>query len=277
MGHALVRTTGQGSAPTPAGAAGGADLFVLDGVAVSLVGDLVDREVLERVDLTLPRGSITHVLGASGVGKTTLLRLLDRLVEPTAGRVLFEGAPLAERDPVTHRRDVALVPQVPLMLPGTVRANIEAPLRLHRERRLAPAIEEAAWRLHQLGFDGAFLEEDAQRLSVGERQRVSLVRALMTHPRVLLLDEATAGLDPATAALVLAGLERLNRDDGVTLVHASHRLDHVRALGGTLVFLSEGRVRELGPVSERLDAPVTPALGAFLRMLPAPRPGSRSA
>ena len=228
--------------------------------------------IVEDVTLSVPRGGVRHLLGPSGCGKTTLLRVLARLVDPDGGVVRHDGLPLGAADPIAHRRAVALVPQTPVMLPGDVRANLRVPLDLRHERDTDGPLRRAEERLARLGISGALLAREASRLSVGERQRVALVRALVNEPRVLLLDEVTAALDDRSAAAMLDLLLALVREDDVTLVHVSHRLDHVRALGGRLVYLEAGRVREEGAVPDVLDAPETPALRAFLRRLPQDAP-----
>lgn len=256
--------TGTGSGAT----ANGTPLFALEGVGVRVeTRGVLDRVVLDDLSLRIPERAVLQIVGRSGAGKTTLLRMLSRLVEPTTGIIRFRGRPLTETEPVSHRRTVMLVPQSAPMLPGTVQENLTFPLGLRRFRDVAPKLERAARLLHRFGLEGAFMESDAARLSDGERHRVALVRALLLEPEVLLLDELGAALDGPSAAAVLEHLALANREQGLALVTVTHRLSHIRRLGGALAFLSDGRIAETGTIPAVLDAPRTATLRVFLRAL----------
>ena len=240
-------------------------LFQLDAVRVHVrTTGVLDRLILQDVDLHVPERGICHIIGASGAGKTTLLRLLNRLSEPSGGQIHYRGRPLSDCEPVAHRQKVLLVPQNAPMLPGTVAENLAQVLAMRRQREPARQLERGARLLHRFGLEGAFMERDASRLSAGERQRVALVRALLLHPEVLLLDEVGATLDGPSAAAVLSFLARANADDGLGIVHVTHRPEHIRRLGGHLAFLDAGRIAESGPVPDILDHPQTAALRLFL-------------
>jgi putative ABC transport system ATP-binding protein len=183
--------------------------------------------VLSGLDLAIESGA-TAVLGPSGSGKSTLLRLLDRLADPDEGVVRFRGDDVRSLDPLELRRRAVLVPQLPAPVPGTVAENVRygpslAGREVDAERFLAPA-----------GLDGSFAERDASRLSVGERQRVMLARALALEPEVLLLDEPTAALDERAKAGVeqtLAGLS------GLSIVLVTHERAQAERLAERVVEL----------------------------------------
>jgi putative ABC transport system ATP-binding protein len=188
------------------------------------------RPVLRGLDLTIGEGA-TALLGPSGSGKSTLLRLLNRLADPDEGTVRFHGRNVRELDPLELRRRVALVPQLPAPVPGSVADNVRyGPALVHRsidpERPLRLA-----------GLERGFLERDAAKLSVGEQQRVMLARAL--EPEVVLLDEPTAALDEDTGRAVeraLAGLE------GTSMVLVTHDPAQAERLAQRTVRLADGRV-----------------------------------
>ncbi len=191
--------------------------------------------VFSGLSLSVPAEGITCLIGPSGSGKSTLLRLLNRLEDPARGRILFRGEDLRTLDPLQLRRRVALVGQSPVMLPGTVRENLEAGLRL-RGRTLS---EPERW-LERAGLPAVYLEKDARELSGGEKQRVSLLRSLVTGPEVLLLDEVTASLDQESTGLV----ERLIREMNLPTIWVSHDPAQVGRVADRVFRLEGSRVRE---------------------------------
>jgi putative ABC transport system ATP-binding protein len=203
------------------------------------------RTVLEDVTCRLPEGA-SCVAGPSGSGKSTLLRLLNRLADPMAGTVRYRGTDVRERDPLELRREVALVPQLPALLDGTVEANIRYAASLNGAR------PEPARLLDLAGLDSTYAERDASRLSVGEQQRAMLARALAVEPDVLLLDEPTSALDHAARGAVEETLRGLRRRLGISLVLVTHDLDQARRMSEWVVRLDAGSVAAQGPVREVL-------------------------
>src|SRR3954447_2057956 len=149
---------------------------------------LAGRVVLSGVGLTVERGEVVTVEGRSGVGKSTLLRSVVRLVEPVSGRIALDGQDVTGLDARLLRRRVGLVAQAPVMLPGTVAENL-------RYANAAGTPEALARALAAAGLDASFAARHAAELSGGERARVAVARALARGPEVLLLDEPTAALD----------------------------------------------------------------------------------
>jgi len=187
------------------------------------------RSVLEGVDLRLRGGEIAVVDGPSGGGKSTLLRALARLQALTGGELMLDGASASGTNPREYRVRVAYVPQTPVMFPGTVADNVRAGPRL---RGLELDDARVASLLVRAGLPGAFAPRPANELSGGEKQRVSIARALANEPRVLLFDEPTSALDPTSAQLVIE-LVRRCAEDGCGVVVVTHAREHAEALGGT--------------------------------------------
>jgi ABC-type bacteriocin/lantibiotic exporter with double-glycine peptidase domain len=205
--------------------------------------------VLSRLSMHVAPGAMVGVVGASGSGKTTLVRLLAGLLRPTGGEVLLDGVPIAEVDRQTLYSFVAVVPQHPVVLSGSVVDNVAFGRPVDRAR-IQDALRQAAlydevcsWRL---GLDTP-LGESGSRLSGGQRQRLVIARALYGCPRLLVLDEPTSGLDALTERVVQDSL----REYGCTRIVISHRLatlipaDRIYVLdGGRMV--DEGSADELG-------------------------------
>ena len=202
--------------------------------------------ILSDVTVDLPRTEVTALIGPSGAGKTSLIRLLDRLDDPTAGEVLFDGKPIESYPVFALRRRVGFVFQRPTMFEGTVADNLNVAVELSagRERTDAPPVERV---LEAVGLDSSYASRDASRLSGGEQQRVSIARALMTRPEVLLLDEPTSALDPEVAERLLTTIVRLSRERGLAVVMVTHRLSEAQRASTFTVMLEGGRLVEAGP------------------------------
>ena len=191
--------------------------------------------MLRRVDLELEPGA-TALLGPSGSGKSTLLRLLNRLADPDSGTVRFRGDDVRSLDVLDLRRRAYLVPQLPAPLPGSVAANVRYGAELAgRGARVERALELA-------GLNDGYAEREADRLSVGEQQRVMLARALALEPEVLLLDEPTSALDEDARAGVERTLLDLRERLDVSFVLVTHDRAQAGRLAERTVEIRGGRV-----------------------------------
>jgi putative ABC transport system ATP-binding protein len=170
-----------------------------------------DGPIVEGFSALIAPAGLTAMVGPSGAGKSTLLRLLNRLDDPDAGHVSYEGRDVRDYDVLELRRRVQHVGQIPVTFPGTVEENLA----------LADPAEDAGALLQRVGLSPSIAERQADVLSVGEAQRLSLARALACRPDSLLLDEPTSALDTASKG----GVEQLIRslaDDGLTVVLVTH-------------------------------------------------------
>ncbi len=216
-------------------------LFELEGIRLSRAGTLVLRDL----SCSVPAGA-TCMAGPSGSGKSTVLRLLNRLVDPDAGTVRCRGADVRARDPLELRREVALVPQLPALLDGTVEDNIRF------AADCAGRQPDVARLLSLAGLDSSFAERDAARISVGEQQRAMLARALAVEPSVLLLDEPTSALDPDKRGAVERTLRDLRHRLDISVVLVTHDLQQAERMSDWLVRIEAGRAVAQGPTAELL-------------------------
>jgi ABC-type methionine transport system ATPase subunit len=227
------------------------DAFALENITQERAG----RRVLGGVTIDLPKGGFSALIGPSGAGKTSLLRLLNRLDDPASGVVRFLGRPIVDFPVRALRRRVGFVFQTPAMFPGTVAENLAVVPTLGGDATAAQVSARIAevLRLAELGAD--FRDRIAADLSGGEKQRVALARTLMTGPEVLLLDEPTAALDPEVAEHLMHTLRRLRESAGLTIVMVTHRLSEARLASSYAVMLEAGRVVEAGPSARLFSAP----------------------
>lgn len=196
------------------------------------------KRILDGVSDHIHRGSTTAIVGASGSGKSTFLRLLNRFEEPTSGRILLDGAPLDSYDVHALRRRVGLVAQRPTMLTPAIGDEV----RIAHPELSQDAIHDVLTRVSLSDFP---LDRETSTLSGGEQQRLALARCLAVEPEVLLLDEPTSALDAASAHAVDQVIRCLVTD-GLTVVLVSHDLERVVHLADDVLVLERGRLVERG-------------------------------
>lgn len=205
-----------------------------------------EREILSGISFELKPGESAAIIGPSGVGKTTLMNLLPRFYDPTAGAVRLDGVDLRELKLRDLREQIAVVLQEPILLPTTIAENIACgkPGATREEIIAAARAANADAFIQRLpqGYDTS-VGEGAARLSVGEKQRLNLARAFLKNAPILLLDEPTSALDAESEALVVASLNELMR--GRTVLMVAHRLSTIRQVT-KIVVVENGRIAEIG-------------------------------
>lgn len=179
--------------------------------------------LFEHLSLCVGTGEFLIIKGPSGSGKSTLLRLICRLNTPRSGSILFKGRNTANIPPPELRSKVIYVAQIPQMIEGTIRDNLLLSFTFAEARRkTAPDDATLERMLEAFYLHGVGLEQSASKLSVGQKQRLSIMRAILTGPDILLLDEPTSALDAESAAMVFSIIERLNTEEGKTLIIVTH-------------------------------------------------------
>jgi putative ABC transport system ATP-binding protein len=215
-----------------------------DGVCLELRDVGLSRNgspILSGVSLKVRAGENLTILGPSGSGKTSLLRLMNRLEDADEGAIRLGGRDIRTLDPIGLRRSVGIVFQTPVMLDGTVADNIGYGPTLAGIRCEPSALMET------VGLEPALLERPAERLSVGQKQRVELARALANGPELLLLDEPTSGLDVGSAGRILDLITELQRSLSLTVVFVTHLLDQAERLADRVGLLVRGELDRLQP------------------------------
>ena len=199
--------------------------------------------ILQDVNLEIPCGQVTSLIGPSGSGKSTLLRCLNRLWEPPTGTVFLDGSDITSQDVLALRRRVGMLFQSAALFEGTVASNVAYGPGLRSES--LPA-ERIAALLELAGLEPALADKPADELSGGQAQRVALARTLANEPEVLLLDEPTSALDPAATRHVEESILRLRERFDLTVVWVSHSVEQVERTAELVVLLVKGTVAESG-------------------------------
>jgi polar amino acid transport system ATP-binding protein len=227
-----------------------------------------DRQVLRGIDLSVAEHEAIALIGASGSGKSTLLRCIDLLEEIDDGDVLLDGEVITDPSvtPPDVRKRLGMVFQAFNLFPHmTVLENaVLAPVRAHGVAR-AEAADRARELLQRFGLGGRE-GEYPERLSGGQQQRVAIVRALVTQPRALLLDEITSALDPELVGEILHLVAEL-KTSGMTMLIATHEMGFARDVADEVCFLHEGAIVERGSPEHMFAAPEHPETQRFLRRL----------
>ncbi len=222
-------------------------------------------KVLKGIDAEICKGDVMVVIGASGSGKSTFLRCLNRLEEPTGGTIYFEGTNITDPkvDINLHRQKMGMVFQQFNLFPHmTVLKNMTlGPIKLLNMSK-SEAEDRAKKLLQRVGLaDRA--DAYPNQLSGGQKQRVAIVRALCMNPDVLLFDEPTSALDPEMVGEVLDVMKQLAKE-GMTMVVVTHEMGFAREVGTNIVFIDEGKIVEQGTPDEFFNNPKNPRLVDFL-------------
>ena len=224
-----------------------------------------DLEVLKGIDLEINKGDVIVIIGASGSGKSTFLRCLNLLEEPTGGKILFEGTDITDPkvDINLHRQKMGMVFQQFNLFPHmTVLKNMTlGPIKLLNQSK-KEAEENAMKLLERVGLSDR-ADAYPSQLSGGQKQRVAIVRALCMNPDVLLFDEPTSALDPEMVGEVLDVMKSLAKE-GMTMAVVTHEMGFDREVGTQVIFIDEGVIVEQGEPHEFFDNPKSPRLKDFL-------------
>lgn len=201
--------------------------------------DVSYKDILHIDKLTIPENEIICIVGESGSGKTTLLKHLNNLLSCDRGTIYYKGQNIEEINPIKLRREVVMLPQVPVIFPGNIKDNINLGLLFSGNKppddiRLNKILDTVHLRKELTG--------DANKLSGGEKQRMALARVLLMHPEVLLLDEPSSALDEETEHLVIDSVAKYVKDDKKSLIMVTHTRKIAEEYGDGIIIMDKGRV-----------------------------------
>lgn len=183
------------------------------------------QQILKDIDLSVAEQEFLLITGASGSGKSTLLRIIATLLTPTSGTILFQGQDVATLDPVAYRKEVSYCFQQPALFGDTVQDNLAFPFEI-RQKEFDR--DKAVAALTQVDLTADYLSKSINDLSGGEKQRVALIRNLMFLPKVLLLDEVTAGLDENNKQIVHRLITNLSEEHHITTIAVTHDAEEIK-------------------------------------------------
>lgn len=224
------------------------------------------RDTLRVDSLDIQRGETLTVVGPNGAGKSTLLLALAYLLRPSQGDIVYDGRSLRDWDELEYRRRISFVFQVPLLMDMTVEQNVALGLKFRGIAKREIQARVGAW-IQKLGIE-SLSHRRADQLSGGEAQRVSLARAFVLEPELLLLDEPFAALDPPTHAQLLADLSSILRQDHRTAVFVTHNLKEAAQLSHHIAVVVDGMLRQVGTARQIKSKPADETVAAFLHELP---------
>ncbi|MBM6850684.1 ATP-binding cassette domain-containing protein [Oscillibacter valericigenes] len=227
-----------------------------EGVSKSYGG----QPALKNFSLDVLPGELLTIIGRSGCGKTTALKLVNSLITPDAGRVLVQGEDVAKTDPVALRRRIGYAIQSVGLFPHmTVEKNIAyVPAISHLEGWKGPARRErVSALLRQVGLDPALADRYPRALSGGQRQRVGIARALAAGPEILLMDEPFGAVDEITRGQLQEEILRIHRESGITILFVTHDIAEALKLGTHTLVIDKGTVQQCAQPEEILRHPAT--------------------
>ena len=216
--------------------------------------------------LDIQRGETLTVVGPNGAGKSTLLLALARLIKPASGEILYDGKSLKEWDELDYRRQISFVFQSPLLMDMTVEQNVALGLKFRGTSKEETQERVGKW-MRQLGVE-SLAKRRAGHLSGGEAQRVSLARAFVLEPELLLLDEPFSALDPPTRSSLLEDLSALLKENQRTAVFVTHNLNEASRLSHRIAVIIGGMLRQVGTAKQIKSKPADETVAAFLHELP---------
>lgn len=201
------------------------------------------KEILKIEELKINEGEITCIIGKSGGGKTTFLKLFNNMISPDNGLIKYKNKKIDEYNPIKLRREVLMLPQEPILFEKTIRDNFSLTLDYNDQYEMSD--EKYIKILKKVGLKEHKLDEEANKLSGGEKQRLALARILLLDPDILLLDEPSSALDEETEKLIIEMVVDCIRNKNGTLVMVTHSPNIANKYGDRIITINEGKIDKI--------------------------------
>lgn len=218
-----------------------------------------EKVVMEHFSLQVRKGEFVTIIGSSGCGKTTALKMVNGLIRPDAGDILIHGENIRDKDQTRLRRGIGYAIQGSVLFPHmTVEQNISyVPSLLNGRDRARTKAAVSKW-MKIVGLDEELKERYPAELSGGQQQRVGIARALVASPEILLMDEPFGAVDEITRGQLQEELLRIYRETGITVLFVTHDIGEALKLGTKVLVLDQGEIQQYAPPAELLSRPATP-------------------
>lgn len=200
-----------------------------------------DDDIINDLSIKIDKGDFIYIVGPSGGGKSTFLKLCCHLISLTKGKILYKDIDMNQYDPIDLRLDISYCFQTPYLFGDTVEDNFLFPYKVRNKKVDLNKIYEL---LEQFKFNRDFFKKEVKNLSGGEKQRIALIRNLLFKPEILLLDEVTSALDAENTLIVEDAIKDLN-EDGVTILWVTHDIEQSKRHGNKILTLENGKIKSL--------------------------------
>ncbi|MGL4848880.1 MAG: betaine/proline/choline family ABC transporter ATP-binding protein [Clostridium sp.] len=227
---------------------------------------LGNRMILDDISLTIEKGTIVVLIGSSGCGKTTTLKLINKLITPTSGEIFIDGMPLSKEDTIKLRRNIGYVIQNTGLFPHlTIGENIELIPKLKKENSLDDINKSTTEFLEMVGLDPSiFLNKYPSELSGGQQQRVGVARAFATNSDIILMDEPFSALDPITRTSLQDELLNLNHELNKTIIFVTHDMDEALKIADKICIMNNGKIAQFDTPENILREPADEFVKSFI-------------
>lgn len=225
-----------------------------------------EKVIIENFNLAVEKGEFVTIIGSSGCGKTTILKMVNGLVRPVSGEILIDGRSIREMDLTALRRNIGYAIQGSVLFPHmTVEKNIAyVPNLINKKDKAKTAQAVEKW-MRIVGLDEELKTRYPSEISGGQQQRVGIARALAASPEILLMDEPFGAVDEITRGSLQDEIARIHRETGITILFVTHDIDEALRLGTRVLVMNEGRAQQFAPSREILNHPATDFVRQLIR------------
>lgn len=225
-----------------------------------------EKVIIENFNLAVEKGEFVTIIGSSGCGKTTILKVVNGLVRPVSGEILIDGRSIREMDLTALRRNIGYAIQGSVLFPHmTVEKNIAyVPNLINKKDKAKTAQAVEKW-MRIVGLDEELKTRYPSEISGGQQQRVGIARALAASPEILLMDEPFGAVDEITRSSLQDEIARIHRETGITILFVTHDIDEALRLGTRVLVMNEGRAQQFALPREILNHPATDFVRQLIR------------